>query len=110
MPAVKEDAATELLRALGASFASFAGTFRVAELVSRGWASVTFTGARHRVAFVLEGNGAAAAADGFLADLGEAEFDLCGHILADIARVGEERSAMGDRVALTLEALTVEDD
>ena len=109
MRRVIEDAATALLRALGATFAAFEGAFRVDELSSRSWASVTFSGARHRIAFSLEGVGAGAAADRFLAAMGEAEFDLHGHILADIACVGDERSAAGDRVRLSLEALTVED-
>ena len=104
-----EDAATALLRALCASFASFEGAFRVDELSSRAWASVTFSGARHRVAFSLEGAGAGAAADAFLDRLEETEFDLRGHILADIALVRADRSAAGDKVKVTLEALTVED-
>jgi hypothetical protein len=106
---VIEDAATALLRALGASFARFDCAFRVLELSSRSWASVTFTGARHCVAFSLEGAGAAAAADAFLARIEEAQFDLRGHILADIAVVGNDRSPGGERVELNLEALTVED-
>jgi hypothetical protein len=109
MRAISGDAATALLRALSVHFAAFGGLFRVEELTSRSWASVTFTGARHKVAFSLEGEGAACAADGFSARLGEAEFDLRGHILADIALVGEERSDAGDRVRLRIEALTVED-
>jgi len=109
MRRMTEDAATALLRALCASFASFDGEFRVDELTSRGWASVTFSGARHRVSFSLDGAGAGAAADDFLEHLEEAEFDLGGHILADIALVGEERNLEADRVQLSLEALTVED-
>lgn len=109
MPRLTEDAAAALLRALGARFRDFECAYRVEELNSRSWASVTFTGARHRVALSLEGDGAAAAADAFLADMSEAEFDLRGHILADIALAGDERDAAGGRVRLSLEALTVED-
>jgi hypothetical protein len=97
-----------LLRALSARFADFAGQFRVEQLVSTAWASVTFRGARHRVRFTLEGEVAEAAADAFLAGMEEAEFDLPGHILADIALAGDERSGGG--VRLTIEALTVTDD
>jgi len=110
MRGVTEDAATALLRALCFHFVHFDGTFRVDELSSRGWASVTFSGARHRIAFSLTGAGAGAAADAFLDGVGEAEFDLRGHILADIAVVGEERDGAGDRVQIRLDALTVEDD
>jgi hypothetical protein len=105
-----EDAATALLRALWAQFTGFDGLFRVDELTSRGWASVTFTGARHRVAFSLVGAGAGTAADCFLQRMEDSDFDLRGHILADIALTSEERDPSGEQVQLRLEALTVEDD
>ena len=104
------DAATALLRALGDRFAGFGGAFRLEALASRPWASVTFSGARHEIAISLEGQGAAAAADLFLVGLDEAEFELAGHILADIAVAGDERSSGGDSVRLRIEALTVRDD
>lgn len=109
MRKVIEDAATALLRALSACFAGFEGAFRVEELSSRSWASVTFSGARHRIAFSLEGPGAGAAADAFIDQMAEAEFDLQGHILADIALAGEDRSPGGERVQISIDALTVED-
>ena len=105
-----DDASTALLRALGRHFGGFAGLFRVGELTSRNWASVTFSGARHTVAFSLEGEGAGAAADAFIGGMAEAEFDLRGHIVADITLAGDERSAEGHRVDLRIEALTVEDN
>jgi hypothetical protein len=107
MQRLSDDAATGFLNALCVHFVHFAGAFRVEQLVSTPWASVTFSGARHRVTFTLEGAGAGGAADAFLAGMHEAEFDLPEHILADIALAGEDRA--GDRVRLTLEALTVED-
>ena len=109
MRAVSEDAATALLRAIGASFAGFAGSFRIESLVSRSWASVTFRGARHHVAFSLAGAGADAAANAFIRGLPSADFDLAGHIVADIVLLSAERAPAEDRVAVTLEALTVED-
>jgi hypothetical protein len=107
---VKTDGATAFLRALGEHFGHFGGLFRVDELSSRNWASVTFSGARHTVAFSLEGEGAAEAADAFVAHMAEAEFDLRGHIVADVALAGQERSAAGDCIRLRIEALTVEDN
>jgi hypothetical protein len=101
------DATTALLRALGVTFRTFQLT--VEDIRSRSWASATFTGARHELSFRIDGKRAAAAADAFLANLTAAEFDLCGHILADIALVSEERSDEGDCVRISLEALTVED-
>jgi hypothetical protein len=110
MRTLTHDAGTALLRALGASFAAFKGQFRVDELSSRAWASVTFSGARHKVAFTLEGEDASAAAEAFLARIGEAQFELRGHILADVALIAEERAPEGDRASIRIEALTVEDN
>jgi hypothetical protein len=101
------DATTSFLRGIGGKFDKFALT--VEEIRSRSWASATFTGARHELSFRIEGEGAGAAADAFLATLTAAEFDLRSHILADIAFVSEERSDDGERVRISLEALTVED-
>mgnify|MGYP003636853655 CR=1 FL=1 len=105
------DATTALLRALCVSFASF-GTITFEEIVSRSWASITFTGARHEIVLRLEGEGADDATSAFLTNLEAAEFRLRGHILADIALVTDERSAGpqgAPRVRMKLEALTVED-
>ena len=101
------DATTAFLRAVRVTLRTFDLT--VEEIRSRSWASATFTGARHELSFRIEGEGAGAAADAFLATLSAAEFDLRGHILADIALVAEERSESGDRVRISLEALSVED-
>ena len=97
------EAADALQRALRAGFAGLA---TVEELESRSWASITFSGERHRVRLRFEGEGAAAA-DDCLDGLAEREFDLPGHVLADIALVSDERE--GTLVRLTLEALTVEE-
>ena len=99
------DATTAFLRALSVNFVNFRMT--IEEIRSRSWASVTFTGARHELTFRIGGDGAAAAADRFLSHLEAAEFDLRGHILADIALVSDERG--DDWIRISLEALTVED-
>ena len=72
------------------------------------WASITFTGARHELAMKLRGDDPEKVADRFLADLDVAEFDLPGHLLADIALVARDTKPCGT-VRLRLEALTVED-
>jgi hypothetical protein len=100
------DATTAILRALRVNFVNFEG-FVLEEVRSRGWASATFAGARHQLVFRLEGEGADAAADGFLARLGGAPFMLRGHVLADLVLVSEQREP--GRVRIGLEALTVED-
>lgn len=106
MDAPLNDATSALLRAIRGTFVAFAG-FVVEEIRSRSWASVTFSGARHELTFRLEGAGAEAAAARFLAQLPVAEFELRGHILADISLVARE--CRPDWARITLEALTVED-
>ena len=100
------DAATALLNAVRVHFVHFAG-FVVEELRSRRWASATFRGGRHELAFRLEGEGAEAAAARFLRGLEAGNFKLRGHLLADLALVAEERRPGCARIRL--EALTVED-
>lgn len=111
MQPVTNDATTAFLRALRGAFAGFnAVTFE--DIRSRSWASATFSGARHTVAFRLDGPGAEEAAKAFLANLDTAEFRLRGHILADIALLSEERTTghTGEPgVRIRIEALTVED-
>lgn len=102
------DAAEALARSLRGQFAGFAGIVEIEELASRRWASITFTGARHRLVLRLAGPGASAAAEAFLDGLGEREFDLKGHVVADIALKGEVAVEGEEAVRLTLEALTVE--
>jgi len=87
--------------------ADLAGPAIVEALVSRSWASITFSGERHRIVLRLAGESAGAAADRFLDGLAEREFALDGHILADIALVSDERHT--DWIRLILEALTVEE-
>ena len=103
------DAATALLQAIREHLVQvvhFAG-FVLEELHSRRWASVTFQGARHRLAFRLEGEGAEAAASRFLSGLQPRDFPLRGHLLADLSLIEEERRP--DWAHIRLEALTVEE-
>lgn len=100
------DAASALRRAIRGRFLSHAVTF--VNFRSWPWASVTFSGARHELFLRLTGEGTAAAADAFLADLDCAEFHLRGHILADIVATG--RTDLADSVEIAIEALTVEDN
>lgn len=106
MPGPLNDPTCALLRAIREAFADFAG-FMLEDIRSRSWASVTFSGARHELTLRLEGAGAEAVADRFLAGLDCAEFALGGHIMADIALVWQERRP--GQVRVGLEALTVED-
>lgn len=105
MKALGNDATSALMRSIRASFDKFELVFE--EIRSRSWASATFFGARHELSFRVCGNDAQDAADRFEATLDVAEFQLRGHILADVALVSKEPCDGG--VRLRLEALTVED-
>ena len=106
MPPPLTDAATALLHAIRVHFVHFAG-FAIEEMSSRRWASVTFRGARHELAFRLEGEGAEAEAGRFLSGLEARGFELRGHLLANLSLLAEERRPGWARIRL--EALTVED-
>ncbi len=67
------------------------------------WASASFTGIRHRFVIDLDGDARADVVTG----IGEREFDLPGHIVADILLVEREQQDRACR--LTTDALTVED-
>lgn len=94
------DVATQLARAIEAS--------RLGAVVlagdSRPWASVTFSGARHRLALDA---GAAAGLDAWLAGLPERDMPLRGHLVADVVVASVERHENGARVVV--EVLTVEE-
>lgn len=98
------DAAALLGRAL-AEHAEAAGCpVRVSAAHSTRWASVTFTGARHRLTLA---GAASPAIEDWLLGLPEAEFALRGHLVADV-RVEAVRREEGT-VTAELEVLTVEE-
>lgn len=77
---------------------------------SEPWASVTFTGQRHRLELSFTG-GSEAQVDALVCALGQAELVVPGHIVADIALI-EHEMRDGDpqpRHRLIFEALTVAD-
>jgi hypothetical protein len=94
------------LHAIRFHFVHFAG-FILEEMHSRRWASVTFQGGRHELLFRLEGDGAEEAAGRFLSGLDARNFELRGHLLADVSLVAEERRPGFARIRL--DALTVEE-
>jgi hypothetical protein len=105
MPVRNDDGAKSLLRALRGAFAD--ASFRCEDHAVRPWASITFTGARHRLRFRLEGQGAHQEADRFIDGLADREFALHGHIVADIRLVAREDGQNG--VGIEIEVLTIED-
>jgi hypothetical protein len=75
----------------------------VVERSAAPWASVTFSGARHRIGVSVAD---APGVGKWIERLPEAEFAIPGHIVADLAVTATARR--GGRVAVTIEALTVE--
>lgn len=78
---------------------------------STGWASATFSGARHEAELRLAGVGAHEKAETLADYLPEAEFALAGHIVADVTIEGLELARDGEQevALLRIAALTVED-
>ncbi len=99
------DAATRLARALE-KHARLAGCpVEIVQSDWQAWASATFTGARHQMTLAAIPS---AKLERWLATLSEADIDLRGHLLADIAIIAARRGPA--RVEIDLEALTVGDN
>jgi len=74
------------------------------------WASATFTGMRHQLRLRFVGAPAIAAGDRLAAVIGEHEFRIPGHIVADAAVIERHQRHEGEpMLSLTVELLTVED-
>ena len=78
------------------------------EAVSTDWQSLTFTGERHRFALRITGRGAGNVAGTLTDGLADAEFEIAGHIVADIAASPAIDEPDGS-VLVRIEALTVAD-
>ena len=102
------EAGAELRRVLRLCFAGLGASVTFESVASRPWASITFSGERHRLTLCLPGPGAQAALDAFLDGLEDREFALRGQLLADSEATGVARDPDG-QIRLTLEALTVEE-
>lgn len=98
--AIRSDPHRALMRALIAR----ADGVHIESSSSEPWASVTFTGARHKATLRI---GDIHAANQFAEGIDVAEFALPGHILADIEVVAIRPDL--DIIFVDLEALTVED-
>ena len=104
-----EQLGCSLARVLELAIGTLHPAVTVEPLSRTDWASVTFSGARHRLRAVLRGTGAVGAAADFLDVMDELDLPIAGHIVADIALVSEERCDEGCYACLLLEALTIED-
>ena len=93
-----------LLRNLEARMAGEGLAVELRESHSERWASATFTGARHRFHFSAIGGDAISRVERMGLDLGETDFALPDHIVADIALVRRDGGSGFDVEALTVEA------
>ncbi|MDG5489815.1 hypothetical protein NYR55_14415 [Sphingomonas sp. BGYR3] len=96
------DAATALGRAMTASAERAGIAITIASRSSRAWASATFEGSR--VGYRIEA-GDDDRLSRWLAALPDAEWQLPGHLVADLAVTG--RTAAAGRAAVEIEALTL---
>ena len=101
-------AAAQLLRALVARSGLDPDRIVVGRFRSVDWQSLTFTGERHEISLRLAGPNPEAALARLRDGLGDAEWQLAGHVVVDILIVGETAAADGS-LLVDLEALTLTD-
>ena len=102
-------AAAGLLRALLGRAGVNRNRILLTDFRSTDWRSLTFTGERHRIDLRIPGPAAGAVAELLTNGLGEVEFSIPGHIVADIAVEGAMIEHPDGAVSLRVEALTVEE-
>ena len=99
-------AAAQLLRALLARTGLDRNRISIGRFHSVDWQSLTFTGERHEISLRLAGPDPAPALAQLRDGLAEAEWQLEGHLVADILIVGEKASSDGS-IVVDIEALTL---
>ena len=99
-------AAAGLLRALLHRMKESRHRILLIEASSVDWQSLTFTGERHLFALRVIGPHADAIAGKLSDGLADAEFEIAGHIVADIAALPSEAEPDGS-ILVRIEALTV---
>ncbi len=80
----------------------------VVDAASKPWASVTFAGERHELTLLVEGDAAGTVAQRLERTIRCEEFDITGHLVADILIT--HKSADMEAVRLDIQALTVHVD
>ena len=105
-PAQLSCAATQLLRALVVRMRLDADRISIGHFRSVDWQSLTFFGERHEISLRIPAPDAGIALASLRDELADAEWDLNGHVVADILIVGEKAADDGS-VLVNLEALTL---
>jgi len=102
-------AASGLLRGLIARAGVATDRILLSSVRSIDWQSLTFVGERHEIELRIAPPEAERVATQICERLGEAEFAIPGHILADIAVRGRPRRSEDGSALLSIEALTIEE-
>jgi hypothetical protein len=79
------------------------------EFRSTDWQSLTFIGEQHQIRIRIPAPDAAEVASRLVNGLADDEFEIPGHILADVALAGEPERRQDGSIAIAIEALTVEE-
>ena len=77
------------------------------EFRSTDWQSLTFVGERHEIRLRIPGPAPDEAALRLTNGIGESEFSISGHIVADVAVVGSPTRGDDGSLTLHIEALTI---
>lgn len=103
-------AAAGLLRSLLARAAVDRDRILLTEFRSTDWQSLTFIGERHQFQLRATGPAATEILSRVIDGLEDVEFEVPGHLVADIAVAGEPRRDGDGSVTVGIEALTVAAD
>lgn len=101
--------AAALLRSLIARAGIERDRILLTEVHSSDWQSLTFVGERHCFGLRIIGSEAEAAIDRICSGLEDAEFNIRGQIVADVAVTDAPSHAGDGSMKVTIEALTVEE-
>lgn len=74
---------------------------------SKGWASITFAGSRHRIELLFDGADGVKDGELFCALLPEYEFSIPGHLVADAAVTHVDHRHEPPRMQVTVELLVI---
>lgn len=100
-------AAAGLLRSLINSAGVDRDRILLTEFRSTDWQSLTFIGEQHRIRLRVPQPDAGEIIARLVNGLAESEFSIAGHVVADIAVVGEPERQEDGSFAIAIEALTV---
>ena len=100
-------AASGLLRALLERIGDQSDRILLSEIQSVDWQSLTFTGETHLMRLRVPAPNADLLVGRLTLGLGDAEFSIPGHLVADIAVAGAPARALDGSVTLAIEALTI---